>query len=292
MAKGSKRTGPVYVPCGRCGYCLKNRQLDWSFRLKEEFRNSTDSYFITVTYNDENVPRNEYGQTQLSIRDHQLFIKSLRKAQKSYTRKKLRYYVAGEYGQNATLRPHMHYLIFNLHGKTIKHKLLDSWKAKGNIDLQICDSEEAVSNYVASYIVTKYDFKNANPSVTPPFQRCSTKPALGSSYIKRMGTYHRKLNEPYLQRGEQIQRLPRYIRERIWQTTIRDPKTGKLKNKYNPPSSWKQNAIENGDHSLSAEVHRQRLLNGDNWDGFNYIEKQRIYHEQLIKSNAKKTTKL
>ena len=32
------RSAKVFVPCGKCGYCLQNKRLDWAFRLEMEAR--------------------------------------------------------------------------------------------------------------------------------------------------------------------------------------------------------------------------------------------------------------
>lgn len=62
------------------------------------------SAFITLTYNDQHLPKNQ----SISVREIQLFIKKLRKHVEPI---KLRFYACGEYGEK-THRPHYHALIF------------------------------------------------------------------------------------------------------------------------------------------------------------------------------------
>lgn len=308
MAKGSKRTGPVFVPCGRCGYCLKNRQLDWAFRLNEEFKQSAyESQFITLTYNDNHVPTigADSAELTLSKLDAQNFIRSLRKQQRKFTGKQIRYYCAGEYGTKGTIRPHLHYLIFNLHPSLLKVPydcLQTSW-TKGNMQIEPCRTTEAVCNYVASYIINKYDHPKDAP-YQAPFQLQSKRPYLGHSYVDRMGEYHRRLNQPFLQIGaETIQRLPRFIREKIWTTEIVDPKVpvlirkhfGEIKvKKYLPPVSWKENALNQDYYQYWDAVHNQVLARGSPSlpEIDRYLAEQKIHHERYIKSNAKKNGKL
>lgn len=100
------------VPCGKCGACKSNRRAEWSFRLGEEFENSKNGRFLTLTYSDENIT---YGDLpSLNKRDLQLFFKRLRKASAKICNWRIRYYAVGEYGTD-TERPHYHALVFNLH---------------------------------------------------------------------------------------------------------------------------------------------------------------------------------
>ena len=64
------------------------------------------SCFITLTYNDENLP----NPPVVSKREAQLFIKRLRKL---LYPKLFRYYIVGEYGDKSN-RPHYHALLFGV----------------------------------------------------------------------------------------------------------------------------------------------------------------------------------
>lgn len=108
----------ISVPCGKCEQCTKRRISGWSFRLMQEDKISSSSYFITLTYDTAKVPITKNGYMGLSKRDVQLFFKRLRKVNSG----KLKYYLAGEYG-GKTARPHYHIILFNCDVKTIQ----DSW---------------------------------------------------------------------------------------------------------------------------------------------------------------------
>lgn len=97
----------VPVPCGKCPQCLKRRVASWSFRLEMESLLWNKQYFLTLTYDNENVPISENGFLTLRPKDLTDWFKRLRKRAG-----KLRYYLCGEYGTN-TKRPHYHIILFS-----------------------------------------------------------------------------------------------------------------------------------------------------------------------------------
>ena len=96
------------VPCGKCVECRKARVNSWFVRLKDEV-GRYPCKFITLTYDDVNLPYSENGLMSLHIRDVQLFFKRLRKLQSD----KIKYFAVGEYG-GQTNRPHYHIILFNV----------------------------------------------------------------------------------------------------------------------------------------------------------------------------------
>ncbi len=97
---------PVTVPCGTCIGCLTDRSQAWAIRCVHESKLYKQNSFVTLTYNDENLPL--YGS--LVKKDFQQFIKNLRQ---KIAPNRFRYFHAGEYG-NEKNRPHYHALLFNL----------------------------------------------------------------------------------------------------------------------------------------------------------------------------------
>lgn len=106
----------VSVPCGKCYACLIRKRKDMSVRLSHEASCHERSCFITLTYNNAHVPRNN-GQITLVPADVQKFIKRLRRYLEYVPKKsvrehaKIRYFAVGEYGRK-THRPHYHIMIF------------------------------------------------------------------------------------------------------------------------------------------------------------------------------------
>lgn len=92
------------VPCGKCVGCRLAYSKDMAVRCMHEAQMHNENCFLTLTYDDAHLP--PFGE--LNKRDHQLFLKRLRKA---FPDKKIRYFMAGEYGGRMG-RPHYHYLLF------------------------------------------------------------------------------------------------------------------------------------------------------------------------------------
>jgi len=100
-----KEYGPwtVYVPCGMCISCRLAKARDWSIRCNHEAQLHEENSFLTLTYSDEELPKNG----GLYKPHFQKFMKRLRKK----TGEKIRYFMCGEYGSK-TGRAHYHALLF------------------------------------------------------------------------------------------------------------------------------------------------------------------------------------
>lgn len=108
----------VEVPCGQCGGCRLDRSRDWAIRCVHESMMHDQCCSLTLTYDKKNNPGTVYH------RDVQLFIKKLRK---KYGKKKIRYYMCGEYGDRYN-RPHYHLLLF---GHEFSDAVVDSVTGSG-----------------------------------------------------------------------------------------------------------------------------------------------------------------
>jgi len=93
----------IRVPCGKCIGCKLDYSRKWAIRCLHESEYHAENSFLTLTYDNENLP--EKGS--LNKRDYVLFLKRLRKNLGI----KFRYYVAGEYGDKKG-RPHYHICVF------------------------------------------------------------------------------------------------------------------------------------------------------------------------------------
>ncbi len=101
----------IKLPCGQCIGCRIERSRQWALRCIHESSLYIDNCFITLTYNDENLP---YDRSL--VKSH--FQKFMKKLRKKYPEKKIRYYQCGEYGEatqenDFIARPHYHACIFN-----------------------------------------------------------------------------------------------------------------------------------------------------------------------------------
>lgn len=91
------------VRCGECLACRQRFRREWTLRILLESCEHSSSWFITLTYSNENMTRDN----SLRKRDLQDFIKRLRRNSAT----PLKYFAAGEYGEK-TKRPHYHAVIF------------------------------------------------------------------------------------------------------------------------------------------------------------------------------------
>ena len=112
---------PIQLPCGQCIGCRLERSRQWAVRCMHEASLHDQNCFITMTYDDDQIP--DYGS--LNVTDSQKFFKRLRKN----TGQKIRYYHCGEYGET-TYRPHYHACLF---GYDFPDKIVHSENRNGDI---------------------------------------------------------------------------------------------------------------------------------------------------------------
>lgn len=195
-----------FVPCGKCNFCLESRRADWSFRLHQELKVSKSANFLTLTYNDSEVPWTDNGLS-LCKRDVQLFTKSLRECDRSDGWPSLRYYTVGEYGSN-TLRPHYHSIMFNLHKATVA-RLPEIWK-KGFV--HVGEVSQASIHYVTGYVVNRVKGLEGKQD---PFALMSK--GLGKNYLESNGWWHKgDVLRSYVMHDGFKQRLPRCYRDKLF----------------------------------------------------------------------------
>ena len=92
----------VMLPCGQCLECRTRYAAQWADRIVLEARYHEQSFFITLTYDEEHVPCvvDCNGNTNLTLvpKDLQDFIKRFRRQQQYYHENQVRFYGVGEYG--------------------------------------------------------------------------------------------------------------------------------------------------------------------------------------------------
>lgn len=216
----------VLVPCGYCWQCKDTRFKEWNFRLSEEHKNAYNGWFVTLTYDQENIPIitadgeilkgvHNRGSPTIYMPHVSAFIKALRQEQevqvtkwrkedKPVKRLKIRFYAVAEYGSE-TMRPHYHLLIFNLYEQIDIHKV---WK-KGFVTREIIT--EGRIKYVSGYNLDKDRYPKTS---LKPTTRMSQ--GIGRAYLERGKKWHIDNEELYSPTGGRKQRLPRYYQERIF----------------------------------------------------------------------------
>lgn len=203
------RDGETYftIPCGKCIGCRLDYSRSWADRMMLELETAGCGVFVTLTYANDGTELpptyckfDEFGlPTHLSLNkdDVQKFMKRLRK---HFSDKRIRFYLAGEYGEN-TQRPHYHAILFGLqlsdfsdlqsHGRNeigqnyyISDTLANIWK-HGFVLLS--DVSWKTCAYVARYVTKKvrgdiqlvYELNNQ----LSEFSLMSRKPGIGKEYL-------------------------------------------------------------------------------------------------------------
>lgn len=238
---GKSSADRITVPCGRCAACLNRIRSGWAARLQAEWKASKTAYFITLTYNDDNLPfavdDDGLCEPSLDKREITLFLKRLRRSLEiEYYRStlreimpekhfgmKFRYFLVGEYGTK-TGRPHYHLIIFNLPGNldTTNYLIQKSWSKKGlSLGRSYIGSVSDQSiNYVAGYVINP---KNAESLRISQFALMSRNPGIGAVYLDGMKQWHQE-NEAFYIPGSDGTKgvMPRYLKEKIFSKITRE----------------------------------------------------------------------
>lgn len=242
MCKKPYMKGVRPFGCGQCLPCRVNRNRIWSSRILLESMLHHSSVFVTLTYNDENLPPNG------SVLPEHLknFWKRLRRAIYPLT---IRYFACGEYGEE-TKRPHYHAAIFGL--SPLDEKIIGKCWPFGFI--HVGDITIQSAQYISKYI--QKGMTNGNSTYVteklcgrhPEFARMSLKPGIGADAVDKLGDFLEtdigcreiSINNDVissLKLGKRTIPLGKYIKE-------------KLRNRY----GFKGSPIEN------QEKHKKEML--------------------------------
>ena len=222
----------IEIPCGKCVGCRLDYSREWANRCVLELEDSSSAWFVTLTYDDQHLPRSAYADPETgealasySLRktDFQLFMKRLRYY---FPDNKIRFFAAGEYGSN-THRPHYHAILYNaafddleFYKKSLNgdiywnsKKLDAAWNKGfaviGEVTWQSCA-------YVARYCMKKADGVDASYyehfNIEPEFTLMSRKPGIGRMYLdKHPDLYqYQKIFVSTPQGGKEIT-IPKYF---------------------------------------------------------------------------------
>ena len=303
-----KNTGyDVPLPCGRCSSCTTLKKRVWSHRMMLEMREHDISAFVTLTYNDENLP--EGGTLEP---DHiKKFMWSLRKKVSRKWGTKLRFYAVGEYGDK-DWRPHYHLALFGYrhcigHGSRIINSsyvpcscpncsLISKTWGKGHISLDPLNIASA--QYIAGYVTKKLtkvdDFtEELLNGRHPEFARQSRNPGLGSNFIESLAERikpHVTTREevlPYLVHDGKKWPMGRYLYNKLLEALgfppLQEGEAIKIYKKNlrhlfetTPHVSWSKKALLNGLPDVALRlINAQRDLQLRKKDERNHPERKR-----------------
>ena len=173
---GGHRGEGLFVPCQKCLHCRLARAADWGVRVEREASLYPESWFVTLTYDEENLP--PLGHL---VPEHaKQFVIDLRN--RGYAN--LRTYGCAEYGTQS-LRPHYHLCLLNLslpklhsytpnlfknsnnsHSYFTSPLLTDIW-SKGSVLL-------APLNFDTAAYTARYASKAFKQPLPPPFINAQT----------------------------------------------------------------------------------------------------------------------
>ncbi len=176
---------PINIACGTCTGCKLARARNWALRCTHEASLYDFNSFITLTYNDENLPKQNEIPT-LEPEHFVLFMKKLRKRRTN----KIRFLQAGEYGQLG--RPHHHALLFNCHFPD-----RTAWRETSNYTIyrskeleELWDkghSEIGEVNFESAGYIARYTIKNTQQikGRIPEYMTMSRRPGIGKDWLKK-----------------------------------------------------------------------------------------------------------
>lgn len=254
--KDRRKEGVIYkqnvtVPCGKCFNCKRTKVQQWVFRLLEEDKVSSSSYFITLTYNTENLPWSKEGLPTLKKDDLQKYWKRLRKLEKDV---KIKYYAVGEYG-SLTFRPHYHAIVYNVSNTA---NIREAWKLAGrplgNVHIGNVKGESVA--YVCKYIDKNAQIPRwKGDDRVKEFSTMSNN--LGASFLTKsvIKQYRTDLTRNFVLDGEKKIPLPKYYSNKIFEghNNLKAIRTANIQKAEIEDEKKKLRAYENSGKNITYE---------------------------------------
>lgn len=217
-----------------------DKSQDWATRIMHEASCHEANSFLTLTYSDEHLPF-DYG---LQLVDMQRWLKRLRITLKRHHGKTIRFFLCGEYGDEAQ-RPHYHPIIFGfdwLHDRypwrktksghlVYRSPSLEKTWPYGHAEIGTVTMQSA--GYVSRYILKKIGgdkapehYTRTHPltgeinRVAPEFITMSTTPGIGAGwYDKYSGD---AFPSDFVIIDGQKRPIPRYYTEKLKKASEND----------------------------------------------------------------------
>lgn len=207
------------VRCGKCLACREEIAKEYTYRFMNEYKYFKYLYFITLTYEDDKLPKNEDGFGTLNKKHIVDYLKTINinvKRDNKIVSKDYKYFVGGEYGDQ-TMRPHYHIAIL-CDDQRIGQYFVAKWHY-GRIDFQEGDMRSVF--YVIGYSNKKIgdqDWLYDNSNLERPFRKFSR--GLGKRYYEEekhtlSGQYYGKLGNTKIA-------LPNYYKNKLKEEVLVD----------------------------------------------------------------------
>lgn len=240
LKKKNEPLGYKLIPCGKCLACKKQEKLTWATRIELEAKQYKNNYFLTLTYNDDNlyIPERTFNKItgeiyendgswkgSLNKQDWIKFMNSFRKwILRDYNHDGIKFYMCGEYGE-INDRPHMHailmnsplleqeYIGSNKKGHYHTNKRIEKIWNKGFITLEKANWDTIA--YTAGYCQKKLygELKEeyyAKKGQIPIFAHMSRNPGIGRAYYEKNKNEIYKCDEIINSKGKSV-RPPSYF---------------------------------------------------------------------------------
>lgn len=256
-----KGAANLALPCGKCIGCRQARATQWAVRCKHEAAQWRHNTFITLTYDDDNAPK----EGHLEPEELQRFFKRLRKHAYSTGSSidsdrsgNIRYFACGEYGDK-TDRPHYHALLFNAGFIDARKVGKDLWESDALKELwpyganRLGEATPAAAGYIAKYGLKKQgagDHDKDGVWRPAPFLRMSLKPAIGSKWLEKYGT---DLQHGYLEDNGFKHGVPRSYQAKLAPMALEQLKQNAAKHRFGRKSDH-----NHPDRLRAAEVIHER----------------------------------
>ena len=179
----------IPLPCRKCIGCGIDRKRDWSVRGIHEAQMHHESQFLTLTYDDQNVPDGH----NLDFQHLTEFWREIRRD----APEAIRYMAAGEYG-GQTSRPHFHAIAFGLAapdrqvwGRNNRGEMLytaesiQKYWPHGRV--VVADVTYETCGYVAGYMLK--DTRTMDKDKSRPYTVIDSKTGIETERVKPKGRY-------------------------------------------------------------------------------------------------------
>lgn len=262
--KRDGETREIKLQCGMCQACRLKRRGDWELRITHESNCWEANSFLTLTYDDENLP----ADGSLHYPHVQGFLKRVR-----YHRGLLAHYTCGEYGEH-TSRPHYHMCMFGQdftnrkpEGKSESGELYYSdpelTKLWGHGFATVQNLTPQSAAYAAGYIMKKLLGPDAKQyeyaGLAPEFAHMSNKRPIGKMWAEKyLSDFYP--NDYAIQRGKK-RTPPRYYDQLLKETNPEQLKLIKEDRELRAGENWRDNTADRLKVKatvLNAQLHNQR----------------------------------
>lgn len=289
----------IDVPCGYCLECKLAKSKNMATRAMCEAMCHKSNCFVTLTYNDKNLPKNK----ELVKRDMQLFFKRLIK---KYPNQGIRRLYCGEYGPRKG-RPHYHAIIFGYIPNDLEFYKKDDkgnylFKSKelqkiwGNGFVTIGYVTAETCGYCARYTLKKAGIKPQRreripnpeynplnpkrgnnkylykkPEKTPEFVISSRRPGIGHIYWEE--------NQEKIKRDKGI-----WIYSQKAKHVVLNPIPDSFKLKWKNSTDWENYYKFCYEQQLDFKDYQERIikLTGDTWEEFRRKQIEQL-HRRIVR---------